>query len=87
MLKEAIRVIKQKDPAIKSNIEVFLYPSFWAVMNHRIAHKFYKKHFYFLARLISQFSRFITGIEIHPGATIGKNFFIDHGMGIVIGEH
>lgn len=86
MLKESIRVIKEKDPAIKSNIEVFLYPSFWAVINHRIAHRLYKKHMFFLARLISQFSRFITGIEIHPGATIGKNFFIDHGMGIVIGE-
>ncbi len=86
MLKDAIRLIKEKDPAIKSNIEVFLYPSFWAVNNHRIAHGLYKKHRYFLARLVSQFSRFITGIEIHPGATIGKNFFIDHGMGIVIGE-
>ncbi|WP_313525123.1 serine O-acetyltransferase EpsC [Anaerotignum sp.] len=86
MLKESIRVIKEKDPAIKSNIEVFLYPSFWAVINHRIAHRLYKRQFYFLARLISQFSRLVTGIEIHPGATIGKNFFIDHGMGIVIGE-
>ncbi len=86
MLKDAIRVIKEKDPAIKSSIEVFLYPSFWAVINHRIAHKLYKKNKYFLARLVSQFSRFITGIEIHPGATIGNNFFIDHGMGIVIGE-
>lgn len=86
MLKESIKVIKEKDPAIKSNIEVLLYPSFWAVINHRLAHRLYKKQMYFLARLISQFSRWITGIEIHPGATIGKNFFIDHGMGIVIGE-
>lgn len=86
MLKDAIRVIKEKDPAIKSSMEVILYPSFWAVINHRIAHAIYKKHFYFLSRLISQFSRSITGIEIHPGATIGKDFFIDHGMGIVIGE-
>lgn len=86
MLRDAIRVIKEKDPAIKSTMEVFLYPSFWAVMNHRIAHRLYNRHCFFFARLVSQFSRLLTGIEIHPGAQIGKNFFIDHGMGIVIGE-
>ena len=85
-LKEEIRVIKKKDPAIKSSIEVLLYPCFWAVLNHRIAHKLYRKKKYFLARLVSQLSRSLTGIEIHPGARIGKNFFIDHGMGVVIGE-
>ncbi|MCJ7856594.1 serine O-acetyltransferase [Lachnospiraceae bacterium NSJ-143] len=85
-LKEEIKVIKQKDPAIKSSIEVLLYPCFWAVLNHRIAHRLYKKKKYFLARLISQLSRSLTGIEIHPGAKIGRGFFIDHGMGVVIGE-
>lgn len=83
---EMVEVIKAKDPAIRSNIEVLLYPSFWAVINHRIAHRLYKRKLFFLARLISQISRGLTGIEIHPGATIGKRFFIDHGMGIVIGE-
>lgn len=85
-LEESIRVIKEKDPAIKSTIEVLLYPSFWAVVNHRFAHSLYKKDHFFLSRLVSQTSRLLTGIEIHPGATIGKNFFIDHGAGIVIGE-
>lgn len=85
-LKEEIKVIKQKDPAIKSSVEVFLYPCFWAILNHRIAHRLYKKKKYFRARLISQISRSLTGIEIHPGAKIGKGFFIDHGMGVVIGE-
>lgn len=85
-LQESVAVVKEKDPAIKSTIEVLLYPSFWAVINHRIAHRLYKKKLFFLSRLISQTSRFLTGIEIHPGATIGKRFFIDHGMGIVIGE-
>ena len=85
-LEESIRVIKEKDPAIKSTIEVLLYPSFWAVASHRVAHSLYKKEKFFLSRLVSQTSRLVTGIEIHPGATIGKNFFIDHGAGIVIGE-
>lgn len=86
MLKELIRVVKEKDPAIKGNSEVLLYPSFWATISHRFAHFFYKKKHFFIARLISQISRFLTGIEIHPGAKIGKGFFIDHGMGVVIGE-
>lgn len=81
-----IEVIKQKDVAIKSTFEVFLYPSFWALLSHRIAHRLYKAKLFFLARLISQLSRFLTGIEIHPGATIGEGLFIDHGMGVVIGE-
>ncbi len=85
-VKDMIAVIKQKDPAIRSSIEVILYPSFWAVINHRIAHSLYQKKRFFWARLISQISRGLTGIEIHPGAKIGKNFFIDHGMGVVIGE-
>lgn len=85
-LKDQINTIKKKDPAIKSTSEVFLYPSFWAIFFHNFAHKLYKRNCFFLARLISQLSRGLTGIEIHPGATIGKNFFIDHGTGVVIGE-
>lgn len=86
IIKEEIEIIKQKDPAIKSSIEVILYSSFWAILFHRIAHRFYKHKMYFVARFISQFSRWLTGIEIHPGAKIGKGLFIDHGMGVVIGE-
>lgn len=84
--KESVAVVREKDPAFKSAIEVLLYPSFWAVVNHRIGHSLYKKGLLVPARFVSQLSRFLTGIEIHPGATIGKRFFIDHGAGIVIGE-
>jgi len=86
IIKEEIEVIKKKDPAIKSSLEVILYSSFWAILFHRGAHFLYKKKLFFLARLISQISRWFTGIEIHPGAKIGKGLFIDHGMGVVIGE-
>lgn len=85
-INEEIRVIRERDPAIKSNWEVFLYPSFKAIIMYRIAHKFYVKKHYFLARLISQKAVRKTGIEIHPGAKIGKGFFIDHGSGVIIGE-
>ncbi len=79
--------IKRKDPASRNILEVIiLYPGFHALFFHRISHFLYKNKLFFLARLISQFSRFFTGIEIHPGAKIGKRFFMDHGMGIVIGE-
>jgi serine O-acetyltransferase len=78
--------IRRKDPAIKSGVEVLLYPSFWALLLYRPAHVLYNWHWYFLARLISQIARFFTGIEIHPGAKIGEGLFIDHGMGVVIGE-
>ncbi len=79
--------IKEKDPAAKNILEVIiLYQGFHILVYHRIAHSLYKKKLYFLARLISQLGRFFTGIEIHPGAKIGKRLFIDHGMGIVIGE-
>ena len=82
-----INNILKNDPAARSEIEVFLlYPSVHAVINYRIANALYKKKMFFLARLISQFARFLTGIEIHPGATIGKGFFVDHGMGVVVGE-
>lgn len=85
-ISEEIKIIKEKDPAIKSGIETILYASLWAMIFHRIAHRMYKNKLYFLSRLVSQFSRCLTGIEIHPGAQIGKGFFIDHGMGVVIGE-
>ncbi len=79
--------IKKKDPAARGYLEIIiLYPTVLSTFNHRIAHFLFVKKLYFLARLISQVNRAITGIEIHPGATIGKNFFIDHGMGVVIGE-
>ena len=79
--------IMEKDPAAKNILEVILlYQGFHALVFHRIAHFLYNNKLLFLARLISQISRFITGIEIHPGAKIGKCLFIDHGMGIVIGE-
>ena len=79
-------VIRQRDPAIKRMSEVFLYPCFYAILAHKFAHKLYKKKYYFAARLISQLARGLTGIEIHPGAVIGEGLFIDHGMGVVIGE-
>ena len=85
-IKEQIRVIKERDPAIKKSAEVFLYPSFYALLFHKWGHWFYKKKRFFIARLISQVGRGLTGIEIHPGAIIGKGLFIDHGMGVVIGE-
>lgn len=85
-IKDQIRVIKERDPAIKNSAEVFLYPSFYAILFHKWGHWFYKREHYFIARFISQLARMLTGIEIHPGATIGKNLFIDHGMGVVIGE-
>lgn len=86
-LYEDAKNIQEKDPAATNVFTVILlYPGFWAIVNHRIAHFFYQKRLFFVARLLSQLSRFITGIEIHPGATIGKRLFIDHGMGVVIGE-
>lgn len=79
--------IQKKDPAARNIFEVILlYPGFHALFFHRIAHFFYNIKLFFIARLISQLTRFFTGIEIHPGATIGKRLMIDHGMGIVIGE-
>lgn len=86
-LQEEIENVKRIDPAAKSSIEVlFLYSGLHAVLMHRISHYLHIRKFYFSARLLSQITRFLTGIEIHPGAKIGKCFFIDHGMGIVIGE-
>lgn len=85
-IKEEINVIKDRDPAIKSTLEVFIYPSFHAVLRYRLAHWFYERRRYFIARWISQRTVRRTGIEIHPGAVIGKGLFIDHGQGVVIGE-
>lgn len=85
-VKEEMQVIKERDPAIKKPIEVFLYPSFKAIIRHRFEHKLYLKKHYFWARYLSQRTVRKTGIEIHPGATIGRGFFIDHGTGVVIGE-
>ena len=80
------RIIIKNDPAISSRFEVLLYPGLWAVLFHRIAHFLWTYHVPVVPRAISQISRFLTGIEIHPGATIGNGLFIDHGMGVVIGE-
>ncbi len=85
-IKEEIAIIKDRDPALHSVWEVFLYPSFWAILSYRRAHKEYLKGHYFRARWISQRSAKKTRIEIHPGAQIGKGLFIDHGTGVVIGE-
>lgn len=85
-LKEEVAVIRQRDPAIHTAMEVFLYPSFKVMLHYRLAHKLYVKKHYFLARWVSQRGVRKTGIEIHPGAVIGKGFFIDHGNGVIIGE-
>jgi serine O-acetyltransferase len=86
-LKEDVRMIKERDPAVKNAVEIFLcYPGLHAIWLHRIANALYQKRWFTTARLISHFSRWITGIEIHPGAKIGRRLFIDHGMGVVIGE-
>ena len=85
-VKNEINVIRDRDPAIKSDWEVLLYPSFKVILNYRVAHRLYKKKHYFLARWISQRAARKTGIEIHPGATIGEGLFIDHGSGVIIGE-
>ena len=86
-MNDYLQSIIDRDPAAKSKISLILtYPGVKAVFFHRIANFFYQAKFDLIARIFSQFSRFLTGIEIHPGADIGKNLFIDHGMGVVIGE-
>ena len=85
-IKEEFQVITERDPAIKTPAEVLLYPSFRAILSYRLAHKWYLKGHYFWARWLSQRTVRKTGIEIHPGATIGKGLFIDHGSGVIIGE-
>jgi len=86
-IREQLDTIFNEDPAAKSALEIILcYPGFHAVVWHRLAHRLYRAGVPLLPRVLSQFSRFFTGIEIHPGAKIGRRFFIDHGMGVVIGE-
>ena len=87
LLAQDIRAVKERDPAARSSFEVLLlYSGLHAIIWHRLAHKLYNARLFFLARLISQISRFFTGIEIHPGAKIGRGVFIDHGSGVAIGE-
>jgi len=86
-LREDFRAVFERDPAVRSVAEIiFCYPGFHALLFYRLAHFFWQSKLYFLGRFISHVGRFFTGIEIHPGAKIGKGFFIDHGMGVVIGE-
>lgn len=86
-IKREIQAVFERDPAAKSLLEVILcYPGLHAILMHRVAHFFYQKRLFLVARLISQFSRWLTQIEIHPGAKIGEGLFIDHGAGVVIGE-
>ena len=86
-IKKDIKVIFDRDPAARSVLEVFLcYPGFHALLMHKVNHYLWNKKFRLLARVLSQFSRFVTAIEIHPGATIGAGVFIDHGSGVIIGE-
>lgn len=84
---EDVRAIRQRDPAVRSGIEAFLcYPGLHAIMVHRLSNWLYRHRVFLLSRLLSNFMRFLTGIEIHPGASIGRRVFIDHGIGVVIGE-
>lgn len=86
-LRRDLAAIKERDPAVKSGLEIVLcYPGFHAMVLHRLAHFFYRRRFLLVARMISHINRFLTQIEIHPGARIGEGFFIDHGAGVVIGE-
>ncbi len=86
-IREQIDTVFREDPAAKSTLEILLcYPGLHAILVHRVAYRLYRAGVPLLPRVLSQFSRWITGIEIHPGATIGRRFFIDHGMGVVIGE-
>jgi serine O-acetyltransferase len=87
LIREDIQTVFLKGPAAKSKLEViFSYPGLHAVILHRFANKLWKNKIYFMARFVSHISRFVTGIEIHPGTVIGRRVFIDHGMGVVIGE-
>lgn len=86
IIESEIKVITERDPAIKSKMEIFLYPSLHALLHYRLAHYLYQRRLFFFARMISVWSARRTGIEIHPGAKIGRGLFIDHGHGVVIGE-
>lgn len=85
-IREDIQTVLRKDPAARTVLEVLTYAGFWAIVSHRVAHTLWRRGMKFPARLLSQITRVATGVEIHPGATIGRRFFIDHGMGVVIGE-
>ncbi|HEY3330407.1 MAG TPA: serine O-acetyltransferase [Capsulimonadaceae bacterium] len=85
-IREDIQTIRDKDPALSSVLEVWTYAGFIALLHHRVAHRLYNSNYRFLARVVSQWARFLTNVEIHPGATLGRRFFIDHGAGVVIGE-
>ena len=85
-IKEQIKIVMEKDPSISNAFEVLLCPSFKALIYYKISHYFYQKKHFIIARYISEKAKRKTGIEIHPGATIGKGLFIDHGTGVVIGE-
>ncbi|PLX85294.1 MAG: serine O-acetyltransferase [Desulfuromonas sp.] len=86
-LKEDLKVVFERDPAVRSVFEIlFCYPGFHAMVFYRMSHVLWRRKFYFLGRFVSHVGRFLTGIEIHPGAQIGRGFFIDHGMGVVVGE-
>lgn len=86
-LREDFKVVFERDPAVRSVFEIiFCYPGFHAMIFYRLAHALWTHKFFFLGRFVSHIARFLTGIEIHPGARIGRGFFIDHGMGVVIGE-
>jgi serine O-acetyltransferase len=87
LFREDLQTVFKKDPAARSTLEVlFCYPGLHAIWNHRVAHFLWRHHMRLLGRMMSHTARFVTGVEIHPGATIGRRFFIDHGMGVVIGE-
>ena len=86
LYKDFLETIKKNDPSFKRKIEVFLYPGFWALFYYKISRWFYLKKFYFWSRFLMEIGKRLTGIEIHPGAVIGKRLFIDHGFGVVIGE-
>ena len=86
-IRDDIRSVKERDPAARSTLEVFLcYPGLWAVWIHRVSHRFWKGKLYLIARVVSQIARFYTGVDIHPGARLGHRVFIDHATGVVIGE-
>lgn len=86
-IREQVETIFREDPAAKSVLEVVLcYPGFHAILLHRVAHRLYRARLFLIARILSNINRTFTGVDIHPGATVGRRFFIDHGMGVVIGE-
>ncbi len=86
-IRDDIKAIRSRDPAARSTVEIILaYPGFHAIRSHRLAHRLYERRHFLVARLVSHVGRFLTGIEIHPGAIVGERVFIDHGMGVVIGE-